>query len=100
MIVSAKDKARLYCQISEGRVLRLARTDELLKAVNRRTHRTSLVRMARAEGALGQNIMIDIPALGRGGPVLFLQLKSTKQPRLPDICCKSTLYPVGAIRAV
>ena len=50
--------------------------------------------------SLGQNIMIDIPALGRGGPVLFLQLKSTKKPRLPDICCKSTLYPVDAIRAV
>ena len=91
MIVRAKDKARLYCQISEGRVLRLARTDELLKAVNRRTHRTSLVRTARAEGALGQNIIIDIPAPGRGGPVLFLQLKSTKKPRLPNICCKSSL---------
>ena len=34
------------------------------------------------------------------GTSFSLQLEKAKEPRLPGICCKSTLYPTGAIQAV
>ena len=41
------------------------------------------------------------PPLRRKGTSFSLQLeKEAKEPRLPGICCKSTFYPFGAIRAV
>ncbi|MBC7757742.1 MAG: hypothetical protein H7069_02710 [Phormidesmis sp. FL-bin-119] len=43
MNVSVKDKARLYCQISGGRVLRLAKAEEILKSDTQRTYRDDVV---------------------------------------------------------
>ena len=35
------------------------------------------------------------------GTSFSLQLeKEAKEPRLPGICCKSTLYPIGVIQVV
>jgi len=40
------------------------------------------------------------PHAGGRGTYFPFSWKVGKEPRLSDICCKSTLYPVGAIQAV